>query len=136
MVAEAGLGECLVGAAVPAGESRPLALEHGRDDLERLFELVESVGEGAEVIAECIVFELEPPRADTEDRAALAHHIEGGDRLGQKRRIAVGVAGDQRAQLDALGGGGQPAQRRVRLEHRLVRRAQRRQLVEVVHHEE
>ena len=86
---------------VLAGERRPLAREHRQDDLQRLAELVEAVGEGAEVVAERVVLELEPAGADAEDRAALADHVERGDRLGQQRRVAVGVAGDQGAELHA-----------------------------------
>ena len=39
-------------------------------------------------------------------------------------------------ELHALGRGGQCAERRVRLEHRLVRGAEPGQLIEVVHHED
>ena len=50
--------------------------------------------------------------------------------------IAVGVAGDQGAQLHTLGGGGQRAESGVGLEHRLVGRAEAGQLIEVIHHED
>ena len=56
--------------------------------------------------------------------------------LASMRRIAIGVAGHQRAQLYSFGRGGQRAQRGVGLQHRLVGSAQHRQLVEVVHHED
>lgn len=53
----------------------------------------------------------------------------------KQRGIAVGVASHQRPQLDSLGRRRQCAQCGVGLEHRLVGGAERRQLVEVVHHE-
>ena len=54
-----------------SGESRPLALDHRQDDLQRLVEPIEPVGEGAELEAELIVFELEPAGADAQNRPAL-----------------------------------------------------------------
>ena len=136
VVPEARVGHRVLRAVVLAVHGRPLALDHREDDLQRLVELVEPVGERAELVAELIVLELEPAGADAQDRAARADHVERGDRLGQQRRVAVGVAGDQGAELDALGGGGQRAQRRVGLQHGLVRRPETGQLVEVVHHED
>ena len=62
--------------------------------------------------------------------------VQRGDGLGQQRRVAVGVAGDQRAQLHALGRRRQRAERGVGLQHRLVRGAEAGQLIEVVHHED
>ena len=82
------------------------------------------------------MLELEPAGADAEDRAARAHHVERRDRLGQQRRVAVGVAGHQGSELHAFGRGGQRAEGGVRLEHRLVRGSETRQLIEVVHHED
>ena len=82
------------------------------------------------------MLQLEPAGADAEDGAALADHVQRGDRLGEQRRVAVGVAGDQRAELNLLGRRGQGAQGGVGLEHRLVGRAETGQLVEVVHHED
>ncbi len=136
VVAEAGIGHRLLGAVVRAGERRALALDHRHDDLERLVELVEPVGERAELVSELVVLELEPARSETQDGAALAHHVERGDRLGQQRGIAIGVAGDQGAQLDVLGGRRQATQGGVGLQHRLVGGAEPGQLVEVVHHED
>ena len=49
--------------------------------------------------------------------------------------LPVGVAGDEGGELDALGRGGQRAERGVGLEHRLVGRPDAGQLVEVVHHQ-
>jgi hypothetical protein len=68
--------------------------------------------------------------------AALADDVQRGDDLGEQRRIAVGVAGHQRAQLDVLGCGRQPAEGGIRLQHRLVGGSEPGQLIEVVHHED
>jgi hypothetical protein len=136
VVAEVGFGHRLDGAVVLAGEGWPVALQHRQDDLQGLVELVEPLGEGAELEAERVVFEFEPARPDPEDRAALAHHVEGGDGLRQDRRVAVAVAGDQSPELHVLGDRRQCAECRVGLQHRLVRGAQHGQLIEVVHQED
>ena len=47
-------------------ERRPLTLEHRQDDLQRLVEPLEPVGEGAELETELVVLELEPAGADAE----------------------------------------------------------------------
>ena len=61
-------------------------------------------------------------------------HVERRDDLGEDRGIAVGDAGDERAELDALGARRERAEQRVGLEHLVVGRAEQGQLVEVVHH--
>jgi hypothetical protein len=71
VLAETRIGHRLLGAVVLAGERRSLALEHRQDDLQRLVQLVEAIGEGAELVAELIVLELEPAGADAEYRPAL-----------------------------------------------------------------
>ena len=72
-----------------------LAAQHRPDDLERLLELLEAIGEGAELVAERGVLELEPAGADAERRTATRHVVECGDGLRQQRRVAVGVAGHE-----------------------------------------
>ena len=62
--------------------------------------------------------------------------VQRGDRLGQQGRIAIRVAGDQGAELNALGRRGERAKGGVRLEHRLIGCAKAGQLIEVVHHED
>ena len=66
-----------------------------------------------------------PPEIDVERR----------DGLGQERRLAVRHAGDERAEPDRLGAGGERAEQRVGLEHLLLGAAEHRELEEVVHHE-
>ena len=68
-----------------------------------------------------------------EHRPAAREHVEGRHRLGQQARVAVRRAGHQRAQPDALGEGGEVAERRVALEHRLGRAAEVLHLEPVVH---
>ena len=136
VVAEARLVDRALGVIPLAGERGPFAVGHRDDDLKRLLELLESLGERVEFEAELLVFELEPAGADAEDRPAAADHVQRRDGLGEQRRVAVGIAGDQRRQLDVLGRARQRPERGVRLEHRLVWFAQRWQLVEVVHHQD
>jgi hypothetical protein len=135
VVPDARLVDRGLGAVPLAVERRALAAQHRDDDLQRLVEPLEPVGEGAELEAELLVLQLEPAGADAQHGPAAADHVEGGDGLGQHRRVAVGVAGDQRGQLDPGGGGGQRAERRVGLEHGLVGGSDAGQLVEVIHHE-
>ncbi len=116
-----------------AVEARALVAEHRQDDLQRLLQLLEPVGEGAELEAERVVLELEPPGADAELGPTVRDDVERGDDLGQQRRVAVRVAGDEGAQAHVRGLPGQGAERRVALEHEGVGVAQHRQLVEVVH---
>jgi hypothetical protein len=49
-----------------AVERGALAVEHADDDLEGLFQLLEAVGEGAELEAERLVLQLEPAGADAQ----------------------------------------------------------------------
>ena len=53
-----------------------------------------------ELEAERLVLELEPRGADAEHRPPAGDHVEGGDGLGEVRRVAVGHAGDERAEAD------------------------------------
>ena len=55
---------------VLAVERRALVAQHREDDLQRLLELLEPVGERAELEAERVVLELEPAGADAELGAA------------------------------------------------------------------
>ena len=79
-----------------AGEGGPLVAQHRHDDLECLLELLEPVGEGAELEAERVVLELEPAGPDAELGPASRDDVERGEGLGQERRVPVGVAGHQR----------------------------------------
>ena len=64
-----------------AGEGHPLAAQHRDDDLQGLLELLEAIGERAELDAEGIVLELEPPGSDAQLGAAAGDDVEGRDRL-------------------------------------------------------
>ena len=116
-------------------DRRTLAAQHRRDDRQRLVQPLEPVGERAELEPELLVLQLEPAGADPEHGPAAADDVERRHGLRQVGGVPVGVPGDERRELDAGGRGGQRRQRRVRLEHRLVRGPDAGQLVEVVHHE-
>lgn len=126
MVAVARLVDRALGVIPLARERWPLAVGHRDDDLQRLLELLESLGECAEFEAELSVFEFEPARTDAQDRPATAHDIQRRHRLGKQRRIAIGVARYQCRQLQPLGRRRQRPERGIRLEHRLIGFAERR----------
>ena len=76
---------------------------------------------------------LEPAGADAEVSPATGEDIERGHRLHQDAGLAVGDAGDHRAQRDPLGHAGGKRQGRVPLQHRLRHLANMRDLKEVIH---
>jgi hypothetical protein len=80
------------------------------------------------------VLALVPGRADTERRAAAGEHVERGDDLGQQAGVAIGHTGDERAELHRGGARGEEAQRRVRLQHRVLGAAVVLHLEVVVHY--
>ena len=82
------------------------------------------------------MLELEPAGADAELRATTAHDVERGDDLREQRRVAVRVAGDERAEPHGARLARERAERRVALEHVGVGLAEHRQLVEVVHQQD
>ena len=116
--------------------SRVLAAQHRGDDVQRLSEPIEAVGERPELETECVVLAFVPARADAENRPPTADHVEGCHRLGQDRRVAIRVAGNESGELNLLGDAGQCAEGRVALQHRFVGLADAGQLVEVVHQQE
>lgn len=94
VVAEARGGPHLLRAIVLAGEGRlVVAVRHRQDDLESLVQLVEPIGEGAELEAELLVLEFVLSGADAKDGVALTDSVERRNGLGQQGGIAVGVAG-------------------------------------------
>ena len=117
-------------------EAGCLAGEHAEDDLQRLLEALEPIGERPELIPERIMFQLIPSRTDAELGPTTRHHVEGRDRLREQRRVAVGVAGDERRQTDLRGVLGECREQGVALDHRVVGLTEHRQLIEVVHHED
>jgi hypothetical protein len=135
VVAVAGLVDRGFGVIPLARKARALTVNHRDDDLQRLFKLRESLSERAKFETQLLVLELEPSGTDTQYRPPAADHIQRGDFVGQQGRVAVGVSGNQGRKLHTGGGRGQRTQRRVGLQHRFIRRPQRRQLIEVVHHQ-
>jgi hypothetical protein len=107
---------------------------HLEADPDRLLELLEALRRRREVEAEAAGFVLVPGRADAEPDAATGEHVQGGDRLGQQRRLAVDDAGDQGVQQGVLGVRDDEPEGRVGLEHLVLGRAHAADLPEVVHH--
>ena len=73
-------------------------------------EVVEPAARGAELVAVLVVVLLLPARPDAEDQPALRDVVDGARHVGQQFRVAVRVAGHQRADLEArrlLGPGAQ-----------------------------
>jgi hypothetical protein len=119
-----------------AREARILAPQHRPDDLQRFLKPLETVRERAEFDTEAVVLPLVPARSDAQHRAPAGDDVQRGHGLRQDRRVPVGVTGDQRGQLHRTRRRGQRTERRVALQHRLVRRAEAGQLVEVVHQQD
>ena len=68
-----------------------LVAEHWPDDLQRFLQLLESVGECAELAAERVVLEFEPASSDSQRCTPTGYVIESGDRLRKQRGVTVGV---------------------------------------------
>ena len=82
------------------------------------------------------MLELEPARADAEDRAAALTTSSVVIAFASRVGLRLGLARHQGSELYAFGRGGERAESRVRLEHRLVRSSQTRKLIEVIDHED
>jgi hypothetical protein len=93
------------------------------DPRQRLSEGVQSAARGAELVAVLVVVLLEPARADPEDEAAAADVVDGPRHVGEQIGVAVAVARDERADLDAVGRFGPGTEHRPALEvlpHRIA----------------
>ena len=88
----------------------------------------------AEVVAVLVEVLLEPAGADAEDRAAAGDLVDRAVGVGEVVGVAVGVADDERAELDALGHLGHRAEHGQALEVLAFRLAAQR--IEVVPVEE
>ena len=112
---------------------RPALLDEGQVAVEG----VEPAAGGAELVAVLVVVALEPAGADAEDEPptpSAPDVVDGARHVGQQLGVAVAVARDEGADLDALGGLGPRGERRPALEVRAVGVAVER--VEVVPGEE
>ena len=78
-----GLDQVVVGPVVGPDVAGP----HLQDDLERLFEAVEPLGDGWERDAEAEVLRFVPSGADTERRPATRKDVQGRDDLREKARM-------------------------------------------------
>ena len=58
---------------------------------------MQSLADGREVVAVGVVFHLPPARADAHLDAAAADVVERGGDVREERRVAVGIAGHERA---------------------------------------
>ena len=83
-------------------------------------EVVQPAAGRAELVAVLVVVALEPARPDAEDEPAAADVVDGPGHVGEQLRVAVAVAGDQRADLDPRGRLGPGAEHRPALEVRAV----------------
>ena len=86
------------------------------DPRQRVLQRGDALPDGAEVVAVLVVVLLEPAGADAEDRAAAGDVVDRAVGVGEVVRVAVAVADDERAELDALGHLGHRAEHGERLE--------------------
>ena len=104
-----------------------------RDALEAVGEVVQARAGRAELVAVLVVVALEPARAGAEDEAALAAAradvVDRAGHVGLQVGVAVAVAVDEAAELDALGLLGPRAEHRPRLEVQAVGIAREREEV-------
>jgi hypothetical protein len=117
-----------------AGVRRLVALPHLVGDLQGFLQLLETLGGGGEGYAQAAALLLVPAGADAQRGAAAGQHVQGGDDLEQQSRMPVVHPGDLRAEPDFRGDAGQEGERRVTLQHLVLRRADVLDLEEVVHH--
>ena len=107
--------------------------EHRAGDPQVVLEALEALLQGREREAVGIVLALEPGRADAVKGPTARDHVERRGDLGVLRRISVGHAAHQQAQPNRPRPRGDAGEHRVALEHPVLRRADPRDLVVVVH---
>ena len=117
----------------PALEARRARAPHQRQQLQRVLEPREALAQRRELPAVERVLALEPARAEPAQRAPAGDDVERRHQLRQVREVAVGDAGDQRAEPDPRRHAREVAERRVALEHVLPLAPDLRDLDEVVH---
>ena len=115
------------GGGLSSPESR---VDHRQGIAERL----QAGDRRAELVAVLGVVALEPARAQPEDQASARDVVDRARHVGQQVRVAVGVAGHERAEVDALRGLRHRGQQAPALEVRAVGIAEQR--VEVIPCEE
>ena len=84
-----------------------LAGEEAGDDLEGVLQQVEALARRGEGDAELGVLLVEPGGAERELQAAVRGVVDGHGLGGEHRGVAVGGAGDEQAEADALGDAGE-----------------------------
>jgi hypothetical protein len=98
------------------GKRRMIVLPELGHYLQRLVEAVGPFLVGIKWDAVGAMLELEPTGTDSEVQAPVAHVIDGGRHLRQHRRVAVGVAGHQRADAELRRLRGERAEQRPTFE--------------------
>ena len=111
-------------------EPFPARLDHRQ----RRVEVAQAARSRPELVAVLVVVALEPARADPEDEPPAGDVVDRARHVGEQVRVAVRVAGDERAELDPLGHLGHRREHRPALEVLPVGIAEER--VEVVPVEE
>ena len=113
------LGELVVPPLV-----RPVVVApHLLADLQRLLQPLEPLADRHHRHAQAALLPLVPGRADAQPGPAAGQHVQRGDDLRQQPGMPVHHAGDEHPERHPLGLRGDVAERRVRLQHRLLGRA-------------
>jgi len=120
-------------AVVPALERALVAGPHPVGQPQRLLQTLEPLRRAGIGDAQAAVLLLVPGRADAEPGPPTREDVEGGHRLDEQSRVTVGHAGDERAEADVPCDTCGVGERRVALEHLVLRRADHGDLEEVVH---
>jgi hypothetical protein len=120
------------GPAVHGRRVQPAPALHDRG--QRAVEVAQPVGRRAELVAVLVVVAPEPAGTDAEDEAPAGDVVDGARHVRLQVRVAVGVTGDQAADLDAAGRLRHRCLHRPGLEVRAVRIAvQRVEVIPVEH---
>ena len=96
---------------------------------QRAAQIVEPAADGAELVAVFVVILFLPTRSDAQNQPATRDVVDGAGHIGQQLGVAIGVAGHQRADLDARGLLGPGAEHRPAFVVRAVRVAVEREEV-------
>ena len=101
--------------------------------MQRFLEPLESLGQRREGHAKAKMLALVPGSTDAEFAATLRKNIECRHDLGEQAGVAVGNAGDQQTQSQALGHASGEAERGITFEHGIVGSTGKFDLEVVIH---
>src|SRR5262245_35833323 len=82
---------------IRAGKRTALLGKQKRQHLDRFAELLRSAASRGKWNAVRLMLSLIPPCAEAENESSITYMIDGCSHFGEQRRIAVGIAGDQRS---------------------------------------